>query len=352
VSPSPVGIVSGAGGAVTGAGGSPGDGTATGAAGGAVATGEAGTLGAAGIAGAFATPTGEAGTFATSTGEAGAAGGGTTSGAWVIFDSLRGLNRDIYAVRADGTGETRMTTSPATEKEPAASPDGRRLAFASDELGGTFQIFVMDLPRGTPQAITSLAEGASQPTWSPDSKQIAFHSGTGVWLVGADGQGLHMLAAGDDNDLNSYQHPVFVPGGQELIFDRGNEIDRFNLATGQKMYVINNWTTTIEHPSISPDGHSIAYDVWCDMPGTSIWLAPIASDTNPCEGGSRVTDASESPARFPAFSPDGFIAFEHGAGNAHIAVVRPGGAPVDVTRGDDDRNPSWSPLPQPYQPLY
>jgi Tol biopolymer transport system component len=337
------------------AGGSVGGAMATGAAGSGVVTGEAGTPGDTGFAGASATPTptptGAAGASVTPSDAAGAAGRGTTSGAWLIFDSLRGLNRDIYAVHGDGRGETRMTTSPATEQEPAASPDGKRLAFASDEQG-TFQIFVMDLPRGTPQAITSLADGATQPSWSPDSKQIAFHSGTGVWLVGADGQGVHMVAAGVDSGLNSYQHPAFMPGGQELIFDRGNEIDRFNLATSQQVYVIHNWTTTIQHPSISPDGHTIAYDVWCDMPGTSIWLAAIESDTNPCEGGSRVTDVAESPARFPSFSPDGFIAFEHGSGNAHIAVVRPGGVPADLTHGDDDRNPSWSPLPQPYSPLY
>jgi Tol biopolymer transport system component len=290
------------------------------------------------------------------TGTAGATMAGTgTSGPWLFFDSLRGLNRDVYAVLADGSALHRITTSPATEREPAVSPDGRTLAFSSDDKG-SFQILLMPLPSGTPRLLTSDPNGAQQPSWSADGTRLAYHNDLGVWVVGADGQGTRSVV-GIDGQTSQNEYPVFAPSGRALIFDRFNQIHQVDLDSAVETSIVHNWTTTIQHPSVSPDGHSIAFDVWCDASGLSIWIVPLAADTDPCLGGTRVTTPVSGPARFPSFSPTGLIAFEHGTGTndgsggagggavngkARIAVVAPGSDPKDVTQGDDDRNPSWS----------
>ncbi|MEO7198174.1 MAG: hypothetical protein ABIZ50_06840, partial [Solirubrobacterales bacterium] len=53
----------------------------------------------------------------------------------IAFTSYRGgpgtrdLNDDIYVMNADGSAQTRLTHNPASEYEPAFSPDGQRIAF-------------------------------------------------------------------------------------------------------------------------------------------------------------------------------------------------------------------------------
>jgi Tol biopolymer transport system component len=267
-------------------------------------------------------------------------------GPWIFFDSLQGLNRDIYAIHADGSALHRITTSAATEREPAVSPDGRTLAFSSD-APGTFQIFLMPLPNGSPQPLTNDPLGAEQPSWSPEGGRLAYHNNRGVWVVGVDGKGTRSVVGVDGQDSQN-EHPVFSPSGHGLIFDRFNQIHQVDLDNGLETSIVENWTTTIEHPSVSPDGHSIAFDVWCDT--LSIWVVPIAANSRPCEDGVRITAAGIGRATSPSFSPTGLVAFEHGygaaagsGGTAHVAVVDPGNPANDVTIGTDDRNPSWSP---------
>ena len=131
---------------------------------------------------------------------------------------------------------------------------------------------------------------------------------------------------------------------QRNHFRGNNDVYLLDIDTGAETSIVQNTTTTIQHPSVSPDGHSIAYDVYC--PGdstTSIWIVPIATNNFVCQDGARVTSMGIGPARFPSFSTTGLVAFEHDAGNTHVAVVSPGGPSTDVTTGGDDRNPNWSP---------
>ena len=62
-------------------------------------------------------------------------GGGTDHGNEVErrFDGARASgNADVYTVKATGTGLTRLTTSAASDADPAWSPDGARIAFVSE----------------------------------------------------------------------------------------------------------------------------------------------------------------------------------------------------------------------------
>jgi Tol biopolymer transport system component len=271
-------------------------------------------------------------------------------GPWLFFDSLHDLNRDIYAARADGTAFKRMTTSPASEREPAVSPDGKTLAFSAD-VDETYQIYLMPLPAGAVHQLTHRKRGAQQPSWSSDGTQLVFSSADGLFVIGSDGQNEQFLLKESviigDVLMNRDAHAVFVPNRRAILFDRGAGIHQYDLDAHTLTAIVSDSTTTIEHPSVSPDQHSIAFDIWC--PGdtfVSVWIVPLLAETHPCIGGARVTFASDGPAGFPSFSPDGLIAFEHGPGPTRIGIVNPSGSIVDVTLGeeDDDRNPSWSPV--------
>jgi hypothetical protein len=53
----------------------------------------------------------------------------------IAFESNATGNWEIYSVNPDGTGQTQLTTNPAEERDPAWSPDGRKIAFASKRDG-------------------------------------------------------------------------------------------------------------------------------------------------------------------------------------------------------------------------
>src|SRR4051812_15807568 len=64
----------------------------------------------------------------------------------IAFTSERDGNAEIYIMNADGSGQTRLTTRPATsDRYPAISPDGRSIAFVSSVTGGIGQIYIMDI---------------------------------------------------------------------------------------------------------------------------------------------------------------------------------------------------------------
>ena len=78
---------------------------------------------------------------------------------WIAFsagprDTSGPLPRhDLYCIKPDGTGLTRLTSTPWDETVPSWSPDGSELAFASNKAGN-YDIYVAHFDRGP-----SLIEG-------------------------------------------------------------------------------------------------------------------------------------------------------------------------------------------------
>jgi TolB protein len=275
---------------------------------------------------------------------------------WIAFDADRvPYNRDIYVVRADGSQIVRLTSDPTTEADPAFSNNGATLAFASDR-SGTMQIYAMDLGTKSVRQLTTLQNGADQPSWSRDDTQIVFHSGASVYVMNADGSNSRIVGTGLD-DFNAYKYPSFSADGTQVVFDRNNEIDALSVNGGGFRYVVQNWTTTEETPAVSPDGVNVAFGVDC-AGAEQIEVTPFAGYlADPCKG-EFVTPVVGGGTRRPAWGPDGVIAFEEamsasidgGFPPAAIGIsTAPGSAPCDLVTGPgDSRNPNWAPAG--YQP--
>ena len=90
-----------------------------------------------------------------------------------------------------GKNQQRLTENLSDEWEPSWSPDGKRIAFTSDE-DGNWQIYVMDND-GKNQRKTLYRNPYYErnPSWSPDSKRVVFVSrrngNRDIYVMNADG---------------------------------------------------------------------------------------------------------------------------------------------------------------------
>jgi len=81
----------------------------------------------------------------------------------------------IYVVAADGSTSPKELTVKEGASQPAWSPDGRQLAFVRAAEGKP-QVFILSMDGGEPVQFTHYKYGAGTPKWSPDGKYILFSS--------------------------------------------------------------------------------------------------------------------------------------------------------------------------------
>jgi TolB protein len=108
------------------------------------------------------------------------------------------VTAEIYAISATGEGKPRaLTSNHDEERAPAWSPDGKHIAFCCRR--GTkpdLDICVMKADGSGEVRLTDSPLGDLTPSWSPDGTKIVFHRPKGrglgawdLWVINADGTG-------------------------------------------------------------------------------------------------------------------------------------------------------------------
>jgi serine/threonine-protein kinase len=105
----------------------------------------------------------------------------SADGRWLLLrtESASRGGGDILAVRTTGDSTpVPMAVSQFAELTPALSPDGRWLAYISDEAG-TPELYVRPFATGDAGRWQVSNDGASSPVWSRDGKELYFINGSG-----------------------------------------------------------------------------------------------------------------------------------------------------------------------------
>ncbi|MEU8825097.1 hypothetical protein [Streptomyces sp. NPDC048636] len=157
----------------------------------------------------------------------------TPDGKAVVFDSAEpggpdgATQRDLWLVRTDGTGLTRLTDTPVDEECPTVSPDGGRLAYSGDsdpEAGQ--QVYVRPLAGGSASRITDPRNGAAtEPVWNPVDDPghrdliayTATEPRTGPRLRVADGHTDGPLLGGAQAEWRTHG-AAWLPDGDGVLF--------------------------------------------------------------------------------------------------------------------------------------
>ena len=182
-------------------------------------------------------------------------------GSTIAFASKRRGNLDLYAMGADGNGTRRLTSTKEDDAQPTFSPDGDRIAFTR---GTPSRLFVMNADGSGARRVTDEQAEEGEPAWSPDGRSIAYvrrepgSSIREVWLVSADGSQRRRLTK-----LNGVaQAPAWSPDGRQIAFSANTTSNRFDIYTigldGKDARLRTSSDDSFE-PAWSPDGKTIAF---------------------------------------------------------------------------------------------
>ncbi len=249
-------------------------------------------------------------------------------------------NLDIWMQQLATGQSVRLTQDPADESEPDFSPDGSRITFRSEREGSG--VYVISTIGGEPRLI---ARQGRRPRFSPDGTQIAYWVG---WLY--MGKTFVAPAAGGPStpvqpNFHSALYPTWSPDGKHLLFFGAPAVKEFPLnidwwaapreggeavSTGAFPVLLRENVLDRRRHSVVVPGNWVGDDVLFSArqgDTTNLWRIPVSMTGKVAGAPERLTFGTALETN-PSVSPGGVIAFSNLSSQLNIW-----GLPIEANHG-------------------
>jgi dipeptidyl aminopeptidase/acylaminoacyl peptidase len=305
-------------------------------------------------------------------------------GEWVAYTRVSGdimtdrWRRSIWIVDQNGAAHRPIAQGKGSYSQPVWASDGRALAFVASEDGATeLRVYRFDMQRS--MTLARLPDGASNLSWSPDGKTLAFQmfveedapksaglpqkpedaewnkpvritdqvnyraDGAGllapgytqIFVVPADGGTPRRITwAGRNHDGRM----SWTPDGKGLLFSANAEEGWEYDPQGADFYLLDVETAAIKRlttrkgpengPAMSPDGKRIAYTGF-DDDGTSYQVSELYVAGADGSGAKSLTASLDRDISDPQWAGNGAIWFMYeDKGATKLARILPNGGAI------------------------
>ena len=223
----------------------------------------------------------------------------------LILALREGLHTHLFLYEPQTLPLTRLTNGEWDDITPALSPDGTRLAFASNR-NGPFDLYLLDLLTGETTHLTNSPAYDAHPTWSPDGLFLAYESlpadNLEIFVAPIDGSSDPIQLTTDPGPDYA---PAWSPQGRQVAFvstrSGESEIWLADLQNPDQRFTnfSRNPDSLDTHPAWSPDGNTLAWATVAHGIRT-LRVAPLADP-----GADQPQNRAGGAGDWPVYAPDG-----------------------------------------------
>jgi tricorn protease len=199
------------------------------------------------------------------------------SGDYVAVD----FHGEIVVVPTEsGVGErTAVTSSPWRERYQVYAPDGRRLAYVSDESGDE-EVWVYDMASAQRRKLTSQPSVKGDLTWAPGGQKLAYTGNNRLWEVDVAGGASRELAY---NPAGGFTVGQYSADGNWITYtrrddDQNAEVFVFDVRTKREVNVTKN-PFNDANGVMTPDGKHVLFTSSRDNAVSQLFVVPLAKLT-------------------------------------------------------------------------
>lgn len=254
---------------------------------------------------------------------------------------------DIYKVASTGGTAQRLTSLDSYESSPIWSPDGSKIAFASNRNGGK-DVYIMSANGGSPTRLTYNSANETPEAFTPDGGYVLFSAAiqdpaTSVMFPSGRLTELYKVPVGGGRATQVLGTPALTPSylsdGNSFLYEdvKGMEdalrkhhtssvtrdVWRYDASTGQHTNLTNREGED-RNPVLGTDGTTVFFLSERNGGPLNVYSFPLS---NPAAI-TQITNLPTHPVRFLSQGADGTLAFGY---NGEIYTKSLNGAPQKST---------------------